>query len=199
MRDALHRSAASAQPDTPLLALRTRERARSCMIVLDRLRDCDPTNALPPAAERSQAFTLHLRSADFDRHRRAAEAIIARLLEENPFTTLQVVLEPTADPQRLSPATLESLLAICFRNPTYLDRFYSVLPGRPKGAKRLIIALKEILPTQIDPNWIEQIEELAAIYHSDDERLVVSCAAAKPRRNSDLGASEADESCSASV
>ena len=107
-------------------------------------RDRRRRSMLPPAAARSQAFTLRLRSADFDRQRASAEAIVAQLLEENPYTTLQLILEPTADPQSLSPATLESLLAVCFRNPTYLDRFYSVLPGRPKGAKRLIVALRPI-------------------------------------------------------
>ncbi len=133
-----------------------------CTIDLGRIENDGDTN-LPPAAERSQAFTLRMRSTDFDRQRASAEAIVAQLLEENPFTTLQLILEPTADPQSLSAATLESLLAVCFRNPTYLDRFYSVLPGRPKGAKRLIVALPADQRSNIDSRWIRQIGQLAAI------------------------------------
>ena len=48
----------------------------------------------------------------------AAEAAdqIARLLADNPHTTLQVVLEPTGDPERLTVETLELLLAACYRD-----------------------------------------------------------------------------------
>ena len=108
-----------------------------CSIDLDCMAIGTNVTALPPATERSQAFTLRLRSADFDRQRPVAEAIVAQLLEENPYTTLQLILEPTADPRSLSPATLESLRAVCFRNPTYLDRFYSVIHRLPEGNKRL--------------------------------------------------------------
>jgi radical SAM superfamily enzyme YgiQ (UPF0313 family) len=124
----------------------------------------DADNAgLPPAVERSQAFTLRLRSADFDRQRANAEAIVAQLLEENPYTTLLLILEPTAGPATLSATTLESLRAVCFRNPTYLDRFYSVLPGRPKGAKRIVVAFPAHIRATIGTRWIRQIGELAAI------------------------------------
>jgi len=133
-----------------------------CTIDLDGIAN-DGDTELPPAAERSQAFTLRLRSTDFNQRRASADAIVAQLLEENPYTTLQLIVEPTADPHSLSPATLESLLAVCFRNPTYLDRFYSVLPGRPKGAKRLIVAIPADKRATTDPRWTHQIGELAAI------------------------------------
>ena len=45
---------------------------------------------------RDQAFTLWLRSAHFERNGREAAALIRQLLADNPFTTLQVVLEPAA-------------------------------------------------------------------------------------------------------
>jgi radical SAM superfamily enzyme YgiQ (UPF0313 family) len=134
-----------------------------CAIDLDHTTIAAADQCLPPAAERSQAFTLRLRSTNFDRQRATAEAIVAQLLEDNPYTTLQLILEPTIDPRSLSPATLESLLAVCFRNPTYLDRFYSVLPGRPKGAKRLIVALQADQRAAVDQRWIREIGELAAI------------------------------------
>ena len=50
--------------------------------------------APPPAGRRAQAFTLWLRSAQFGQHGREAAALIRGLLDDNPFTTLQVVLEP---------------------------------------------------------------------------------------------------------
>ena len=73
------------------------------------------------------------------------------LLEENPHTTLQVVLEPAGDPRRLTPETLELLLATCYRNPTYLDRYYSLHPGRLLGSKRLAV----VLP----PEWGQRVGE----------------------------------------
>jgi len=139
-----------------------------CTIDLDQAANGNSAMAPPPEL-RSQAFTLRLRCADFDRRRGAAAANVRQLLDDNPFTTLQVVLEPTADPRRLGPATLESLLAECFRNPTYLDRFYSVLPGRPKGAKRLIVVLPADVHAMIDPRWRSEIDDVATVVWRGDE------------------------------
>jgi radical SAM superfamily enzyme YgiQ (UPF0313 family) len=135
-----------------------------CTIDLDALPADSVESVLPPAAERSQAFTLNLRSTDFDRRRLSlAEKIVGRLLEENPFTTLQIVLQPTGGLDSLSAATLESLQAVCYRNPTYLDRFYSVLPGRPKGAKRLIVAISAHDRAITDPQKLDELSEIATI------------------------------------
>ena len=62
-------------------------------------------------------------------------------MADNPHTTLQVVLEPSGDPERLTAETLESLLAACYRTTTYLDRYYSLQPGRLLGSKRLVVLL----------------------------------------------------------
>ena len=43
------------------------------------------------------------------------------------------MLEPAGDPRRLTPQTLELLMAACYRNPTYLDRYYSLHPGELLG------------------------------------------------------------------
>ena len=94
---------------------------------------------LPPSP--SLAFTLWLRSSDFHRRRREAAEQIDRLLTDNPHTTLQVVLEPTGDPDRLTVETLELLLATCYKTTTYLDRYYSLQPGRLLGSKRLVVLL----------------------------------------------------------
>jgi radical SAM superfamily enzyme YgiQ (UPF0313 family) len=109
------------------------------IIRVDLDRDDARVESLPPASSRAQALTLWLRSADFHGARRRAAALIEQLLTDCPFTTLQVVLEPTGDPRKLSAAALDCLARACFSRPTYLDRFYAVQPGRPKGAKRLVV------------------------------------------------------------
>ena len=121
--------------------------------------DLDGDDTEPPiAADRAQAFTLWLQSRDFHRHRQRAAGLVEQLLEENPFTTMQIVLEPTGEAERLTAATCETLLRAAFRKPTYLDRFYSVQPGRVKGAKRLVVLLAES-SVELDGNWKETIAE----------------------------------------
>ena len=115
---------------------------------------------LPPSP--SLAFTLWFRSADFHRRRREAAAEIERLLADNPHTTLQVVLEPTGDPERLTAETLESLLAVCYRTTTYLDRFYSLQPGRLLGSKRLVVFLPESRPRP-SKSWQRRVAEFATL------------------------------------
>lgn len=130
------------------------------------LDDVDNLNP-PPAAKRAQVFTFWLRSSNFDRDRRRAAELVAQLLADNPFATLQIVLEPSADirliPDRLTIATCELLLASAFRHPTYLDRFYSVQPGRIKGAKRLVVLLPKEFECRAPRKWLSQIESRATI------------------------------------
>jgi hypothetical protein len=123
---------------------------------------------LPLAEMRDQSFTLWLRSSQFDAQRDRASALVRQVLDDNPFTTLQVVLEPTADLERLSTDTLEQLREACFRQPTYLDKLYSVLPGRPKGAKRLVVALAADPRGQINPTSLNQLEEYATFVSPKD-------------------------------
>ncbi len=134
------------------------------------LDDANVAGALgvPSADHWAQAFSLRLRSRDFDAQRRRAAEIVARLLDENPFTTLEVALEPLGDARSLTARTLEMLRAACFRQTTYLDRFYSVLPGRPKGAKRLVI----VLPDGSEPPdaaWLEMVEEYATVVRPEEQ------------------------------
>ncbi len=123
---------------------------------------------LPLTETRAQAFTLWLRSSQFDADRRRAAALVRQVLDDNPFTSLQIVLEPMSDAQRLSIRTLEQLREACFRQPTYLDKFYSVLPGRPKGAKRLVVALSADVREPIDPAWLDQLGEYATVVWAKD-------------------------------
>jgi len=97
--------------------------------------------AFPAAADRAQAFTLWLRSADFHECRHEAVKWTAQMLADNPHTTLQVILEPTGAPERLTAATLQMLLASCYEHTTYLDRYYSMYPGPLLGSKRIAVLL----------------------------------------------------------
>jgi hypothetical protein len=112
--------------------------------------------------QQAQAFTLCLRAADLDAHRYPAAAMIERILGENPFTTLQVVLEP-GKAMSVSPRLLEMLTTACQSRPTYLDKFYALQPGRPNGAKRLIVLLPAPLRAQLDPDWLDEVGGSATI------------------------------------
>lgn len=123
----------------------------------------------PAPDRRSQAFTLWLRSARFDRHSEEAARLVRELLTANPFTTLQVVLEPDGrsdaeDVRRqLSPRFLGELTAVCQETPTYLDKFYALQPGRPNGAKRLVVLLPLNLRRSVGGEWAEEVGELATL------------------------------------
>jgi hypothetical protein len=112
---------------------------------------------------------LWLRSAHFGQQRERAAALIRAVLAANPFTTLQVVLEPSGplDPpavrHELGPGLLEALLAVCQESPTYLDKFYALQPGSANGAKRLIVLLPLSLRPAVDPDWIEGVGESATL------------------------------------
>jgi hypothetical protein len=49
-----------------------------------------------------------------------------------------VVLEHNGSLDSIPPEFLRSLLATCLMQPTYLDHFYVVQPGRPNEAKRIV-------------------------------------------------------------
>jgi radical SAM superfamily enzyme YgiQ (UPF0313 family) len=130
--------------------------------------DLDGTAGPPPSAhQRAQAFTLWLRSASFAARKQAAADCVRQVLADNPFTTLQVVLEPgeNADMlmRSLNGALVEELLAVAQEAPTYLDKFYALQPGRPSGAKRLVVVLPLALRTGIDPAWLEEIGAAASV------------------------------------
>ncbi|HEV3023631.1 MAG TPA: hypothetical protein VGX76_14250, partial [Pirellulales bacterium] len=129
--------------------------------------DCDddgpPTDGWPACSQRMQCLTLWLRSRDFHAYRARAADAIEQLLADNPFTTLQVVFEPTGDPRRLSAATLEACARACFRRPTYLDRFYAVQPGGPKAAKRLVVAAPREWRQGVGREWIDLVGEYGTL------------------------------------
>jgi radical SAM superfamily enzyme YgiQ (UPF0313 family) len=131
----------------------------SWQIDLDEQMDLSP---LPPAERRTQAFTLVLRTADFRRHAAIAQAIVEQLLTDNPHTTLQVILEPGIAAS-ITLSFLADLKRACYRRTTYLDRFYSILPGPTKGSKRLIVLLDNRERERLGAEEIAAIGEFATI------------------------------------
>jgi radical SAM superfamily enzyme YgiQ (UPF0313 family) len=119
--------------------------------------------ALPLPGRRTQVFTLWLRAADFDARREEAASWVARVLADNPHTTLQVVLEPGGDPRRVTPELLETLLAECYRTTSYLDWHYSLHPGRLLGAKRLVLLAPWAERPRVGTAWIDAVGEYAVL------------------------------------
>jgi len=123
----------------------------------------------PPPDRWAQAFTLWLKSADFHDSRDQAVACIRHVLDANPFTTLQVVLDLSAATtaqgcrKALQPDILQMLAATCLETTSYLDRYYAMQPGRANGAKRLIAILPAALRAALDETWLEQIDAIATI------------------------------------
>ena len=131
---------------------------RGCRIDLD----TGPVE-LPPVERQAQTFVLWLCSAEFASRARAAAELIARLLEDNPHTTLQVTLEPTARPEQLTAATLETVRAACYGSLSYLDRFYSLQPASRAAAKRLVVVLPLAERNRLGPRWLRTAGKYATV------------------------------------
>ena len=134
--------------------------------------DAAPTSierhAPPPATSMAQAFTVWLRSGDFAAHRDRAMKIVAESVRNNPHGTFQIILEPTAHHAGLTPTVLDDLLRAALESTSYLDRFYAVMPGRPKGAKRLIVVLPQELRDELGRDWADALGELATLVWQGD-------------------------------
>ncbi len=138
---------------------------------LDRLDAERAGDALAGPAERAQAFTVWLRSTDWDAHAARAASVVRRVLADNPHTTLQVVLEPAGEPRRLTAATFEALLQEFYREPSYLDRFYGLTSGSPKGAKRIVVALPAALQAELIEDWLDEVSEYASVTWLAEDRF----------------------------
>ncbi|WP_439623031.1 B12-binding domain-containing radical SAM protein [Gemmata sp.] len=150
--------------------------ARVWKVDLDAIKPAVP----PHPARRAQAFTLWLTAAHLARHADLAARCIKQVLAENPYTTLQVVLDATTgDPAALresvTPALLESLLAAALERPTYLDKYYALQPGRTNGAKRLVLILPGSHRDALDTDWVDAIGATASLVW----RGLPECAAAE--------------------
>ncbi len=91
--------------------------------------------SIPEPRRLAQAMTLWFAGADWKGKRKAVVTTVSKVLQANPHSTLQVVLEPTAAPEMVTPELTNHLLATCFAEPNYLDRYYSLHPGGLLGSK----------------------------------------------------------------
>ena len=131
--------------------------------------DAASGDSTPPPAERmAQAFTIRLHGDDLDAARTEAAAAVAEAVGRNLHGTFQIVCEPAGDPRRVTPRLLDDLLRAALQTTSYLDRFYSVMPGRPKGAKRLIVVVPRDQRERLGRAWAEEIGEFATIVWRDD-------------------------------
>lgn len=122
-----------------------------------------PPHVLPPSRQRVHAFTLWLRSADFEAHRHEAAALVTQVLAGGPHLTLQVVLEPVQSLERLTLRALEAIQEACYQSTSYLDLFYSMAPNRLLGAKRLVVVLPIEQRGRLGLDWVDGIGQYAAI------------------------------------
>jgi hypothetical protein len=70
----------------------------------------------------------------------------------------------------MSSRLLGEIGAACQEHPTYLDRYYALQPGRPNGAKRLIVLLPISMRDEVDPEWRDETGECATVvWHGEIE------------------------------
>lgn len=124
--------------------------------------------SLPPPTDRCGAFELILRAADFRKHREAACGLIRQLLDDNPHSTLRIVLEPTGNPKHLTTSVVQAIRGACLKEPSYLDRFYSMQLGRPKGAKHIVVRLPWLERDRAGLDWVDDLAEFASLVWTGD-------------------------------
>ncbi len=116
--------------------------------------DLDGDACRPPRSPQ-QAFTLWFHASDLDRHRGSIESAVRQTLAQDPYTTLQVVLERQRAPMSL--ALLQAVTAACQEHPTYLDKFYALQPGGLRGAKRLVLLLPNAWRSRLGADWVDEV------------------------------------------
>jgi hypothetical protein len=125
--------------------------------------DADRRDAPPPAALRGSGFTLWLRGQDLASRTDECARLVRLLLDDNPHTTLQIVLEPVGDPHRVTPEFLDALLEACCRVPTYLDRYHAIAPGLVKGTKRIVVFVPAEERDRVGGAWVGAVGECATL------------------------------------
>ncbi|MDA0832143.1 MAG: radical SAM protein [Planctomycetota bacterium] len=111
----------------------------------------------------AQAFSLWFRGLYLHDHLANIVNIVDKFLTHEPHATLQIMLEPLADPELLNDAFFERIRYTCLKQTSYLDRFYSMQPGYWKGAKRIVVVLPADRRDTLKPEWIESLAEYASI------------------------------------
>ncbi len=111
---------------------------------------------LPPAEARAQALTLWFEAKDFSTHTDVITGLVQRVLVDNPHSTLQIILEPTTHPDRLTTDLVDQLLSVAYARPNYLDRYYSLNPHGLLGSKRVLIKHGEEIYSSDE--WMDAID-----------------------------------------
>jgi hypothetical protein len=83
-------------------------------------------------------------------------------------------LDPARIPRSIPPEFLRSRLATCLMQPTYLDHFYAVQPGRPNEAKRIVGFFPRHLRERCDPDRVANVGEIITLACSNQS--VPECA-----------------------
>lgn len=126
--------------------------------------DLDGTRTtLPAPSKRAQALTLWFKADQFDSHVSEMRSVIGQVLADCPHSTLQVILEPTGDPTQITSQCVEELLEVCYQQPNYLDRYYSLNPQGLLGSKRVLVLVDDEIIDQLDEDWADAIEETATL------------------------------------
>lgn len=124
--------------------------------------DAGVTDVMPPAQQRAQALTLWFDAQDFSTHTVTVTHIVKQALEENPHSTLQIVLQPGEKPDRLTADVIDQILATAYALPNYLDRYYSLNPHGLLGSKRVLIKHgREIYSSDEWVDWLDARETSA--------------------------------------
>jgi hypothetical protein len=113
---------------------------------------------------------MMLRSSRPDGWIDGARTLLDRLLDDNPHASVQLLFEPTGAgrPEELLSADLvRELPGVCLARPSYLDKLYSVLPGRPAGAKRAILSIGDRDPNSLDADWLDEVTAIAPVMFRD--------------------------------
>ncbi len=132
-------------------------------IDLDRLDREDRLPELPSAAKRVQALTIWIGGREFRPHRATIQAMLQKILAENPHSTIQLVLEPKGDVTALEPDWVRSILQVCYQYPNYLDRYYSLNPRGLLGSKRVVVLLDGERRSSLPIEWLDEIGETATV------------------------------------
>lgn len=81
-------------------------------------------------------------------------------LEENPHSTLQIILQPRSKPDRLTADVIDHILSTAYARPNYLDRYYSLNPQGWLGSKRVLI--KHGTEIYTSDEWVDWLEATPA-------------------------------------
>jgi radical SAM superfamily enzyme YgiQ (UPF0313 family) len=138
--------------------------------------DLDQPDRSPVPKSVAQAFTLWFRTRDAYGTLSRSQRIVQEFLAANPFSTLQVVLQ-TNEP---FPFDVFDGLRVAMERPEniYLDRFYEFTPGRPAGARRVVVVAPEAARCRFDPSWVEACQpHCDLVWQEVSQEAAATCAA----------------------